>query len=91
VITKTLESMPVNSAHWSTRLMTQKTGPLADSNRANLASFRVAAASRGELQVFQTPAVGREGSGYCRVVPESPGPRDCSVCRREGPWTWPAA
>lgn len=26
VITKTLESMPVNSTHWSTRLMAQKTG-----------------------------------------------------------------
>jgi transposase len=26
VVTKTLESMPVNSTHWSTRLMAQKTG-----------------------------------------------------------------
>lgn len=26
VITKTLESMPVNSTHWSTRLMAQKAG-----------------------------------------------------------------
>src|ERR1044072_8963667 len=26
VITKTLESMPVNSTHWSTRLMAKKTG-----------------------------------------------------------------
>jgi transposase len=26
VITKTLESMPMNSTHWSTRLMAQKTG-----------------------------------------------------------------
>jgi hypothetical protein len=26
VITQTLESMPANSTHWSTRLMAQKTG-----------------------------------------------------------------
>src|SRR5947207_14049406 len=26
VVTKTLESMPVNSTHWSTRLMAKKTG-----------------------------------------------------------------
>jgi transposase len=57
VITKTLESMPANSTHWSTRLMAKKGGLIADSSRANLARFRAATAPSGELQVLQRSSV----------------------------------
>ena len=53
VITKTLESMPANSTHWSTRLMAQEAGLIAECHRADLACFRIAAASGGEFQVLQ--------------------------------------
>src|SRR5262249_27098548 len=53
LITKTLESMPANSTQWSTRLMAQKTGLSQNCDRADLAGFRAAVASGGELQVLQ--------------------------------------
>ena len=49
VVTTTLESMPVNSTHWSTRLMATKDRAVANGDRADLAGLRVATASRGEL------------------------------------------
>ena len=49
VITKTLESMPVNSTHWSSRLIGRKDWAVANRRRADLACFRIAAASCGEL------------------------------------------
>jgi transposase len=52
VVTRTLESMPANSTHWSTRLMAAETRSIAECHSADLARFRIAAASCGELQVF---------------------------------------
>jgi transposase len=79
VVTKTLESMPQNSTHWSTRWMAKK----ADRYRADLARFRATTASRGELQALQRPAVRGEGPGYRRVVHEPARSRHCAVRRRK--------
>jgi transposase InsO family protein len=49
VVTKTLESMPANSTHWSTRLMAAETG-LTERNCADLARLRIAAASNGKIE-----------------------------------------
>src|SRR6266403_4982738 len=83
VVTKTLESMPDNSTHWSTRLMATEGGAFADRGRADLACFRIAAASGGELQALQRPAVRRKGAGHRRVVHESTRSRDRPLCRRK--------
>ena len=56
VVTKTLESMPANSTHWSTRLG-RTDGSVAERHRADLACFRIAATSCGELQVLQRPPI----------------------------------
>ena len=44
VVTRTLESMPVNGTHWSTRLMAAKTG-LSQTDCAHLAGIWASAAS----------------------------------------------
>ena len=52
VITKTLESMPTASTHWSTRLMAVKAGMSQTCCRADLACLWIAAAPPGDLQAF---------------------------------------
>ena len=56
VVTKTLESMPANSTHWSMRLMAGETGL---SQKAIVRIWRLwdSAASGGELQILQRPSV----------------------------------
>src|SRR3954451_2201261 len=71
VITRTLESMPESSTHWSSRLMAEKTGPSQTAICADLACIRVAAASGRELQILQRPAVCGEGAGHRGIVYES--------------------
>src|SRR6185369_3393149 len=44
VVTKTLESMPANSTHWSTRLMAAEMGLSQKRDREDLACFRITAA-----------------------------------------------
>jgi hypothetical protein len=51
--------------------MAQKTG-LSQTAIVHLARFWSAAASGGELQILQRPAVGRKGARYCRALYESP-------------------
>jgi len=41
VVTKTLESMPANSTHWSTRLMAAEMGLSQKRDREDLACFRI--------------------------------------------------
>jgi transposase len=57
VVTKTLESMPADSTHWSTRLMATKAGLSQTAIVQHLARFRIAAPPSGELQVLQRPSV----------------------------------
>ena len=57
VITKTLESMPTASTHWTTSLMAEKVGLFADSCRADLACLWIATAPTGELQTIQRPSI----------------------------------
>ena len=71
VVTKTLESMPANSTHRSTRLMAQEGGAIAKRYRADLAGVRIAAAPSGEFQILERPAVRREGTGYRWALHES--------------------
>ena len=79
VITQTLESMPANSTHWSTRLMAQKTG-LSQTAIVRIWRFRSAAASGGKFQVLQRPAVCRKGAGHRRALHESTGTNHGFVC-----------
>ncbi len=77
VVTRTLESMPVNSTHWSTRLMAEETGLSQNAiDRADLACLRIATASCGELQVLQRSPICREGARYRGAIPESAGSCD---------------
>ena len=76
VVTKTLELMPSNSTYWSTRLMAQEMGLSQNAYRADLACFRIAAASSGELQILQRPAICGEGAGHRGLVPEPAGSGD---------------
>ena len=57
VITKTLESMPVNSTHWSTRLMAQKTGLSQTAIVRIWRAFGLQPHRVEKLQVLQRPAV----------------------------------
>ena len=71
VITNTLESMPDNSTHWSTRLMAQKTGL---SQTAIVRIWRARSdCSRIEWKISSFPKIRSlwKGAGYCRVVFES--------------------
>jgi hypothetical protein len=54
VVIKTLESMPTNSTHWSTRLMAEKTG-LSQTAIADLARLRIAAASVENFKFSKDP------------------------------------
>ncbi len=74
VVTKTLESMPENSTHWSTRLLAKQTG-LSQTAIVRIWRVRIAAPPRGELQVLQRSTVRGEGARHCRVVHESAGSR----------------
>jgi hypothetical protein len=57
VVTQTLESMPDHSTHWSTRVDGTEDRVVTNRHRADLACFRIAAASRGKLQVLQRSTV----------------------------------
>ena len=82
VITKTLESMPSNSTHWSTRLMARKiAGRKGD--RPDLACFWTTASSRGELQILDRPAIRRKSTRHRGFVPRSARSGDCPVRGRE--------
>ena len=56
VVTKTLESMPANSTHWSTRLMANKTG-LSQTAIVRIWHAFGLQPHRVKLQVFQGPSV----------------------------------
>src|ERR1700745_3929997 len=76
VVTKTLEAMAPKGP---------RDGLVTERHRAHLACFRITAASRGELQVFQGSAVRGEGAGHCGLVSESAGSRDRALRRRKQP------
>src|SRR5262249_61285906 len=56
---------------------------VADGDRKDLAGFRIAATSSGELQVLQRPAIRGEGARHCGLISESTGSRDCPLCGRK--------
>ena len=76
VVTKTLESMPENSTHWSSRLMAQKTG------LSQTAIVRIwhAFGLQPHSSSPKTRSCG-EGAGHRGVVYESAGSRDGAVRR----------
>jgi hypothetical protein len=55
VVTKTLESMPCEQHALGHQADGSEDRPISDCHRADLACFRIAAASGGELQVLQDP------------------------------------
>jgi transposase len=59
VITRTLESMPANSAHWSSRLMAQKTGLSKTAIVRIWRAFGLQPHRARELQVLQRSSLGR--------------------------------
>lgn len=79
VVTKTLESMPANSTHWSTRLMAEQTGLSQNAIVRIWRAFRLQPHRAGELQVFRRPAICGEGAGHRGLVPESAGSCHCAV------------
>jgi transposase len=54
VVTRTLETMPENATHWSTRLMSEKTGL---SQNAIVACVWIAAPSCQQFQVLQRSSI----------------------------------
>jgi transposase len=80
VITKTLESMPDNSTHWSTRLMADKTGLSQTTIVRIWCAFGLQPHRVENFKILQRPAVRRERTGHRRVVYESTRSRDCPVC-----------
>jgi hypothetical protein len=73
VVTRTLESMPENSTHWSSRLMSGKTGLSQTAIVRIWHAFGLQAASGGKFQILQRSAVRRKGAGYRGVVYEPAG------------------
>src|SRR5262249_53582418 len=71
VVTKTLELMPQNSTHWSSRFDGGRHRAVADRHRAHLACLRIAATPRGELQVLQRSPICGEGTGHRGLISES--------------------
>jgi transposase len=80
VVTKTLESMPKNSTHWSTRLMAQQTGLCQTAIVRIWRAFGLQP-HRVENFILQGSGARREGAGHCWVIYESAGSRSRPVCR----------
>src|SRR5215472_1403209 len=79
VVTKTLESMPTNSTHWSTRLMAQKTRL---SQTAIVRIWRAFGSQPHRVENFKfskDPQFCRKGAGHSRLVSESSGSSHCPV------------
>ena len=65
VITKTLESMPRNSGHWSTRLMARHTGLSQTAVVRIWRAFGLQPHRVEDFQVLHGSAVRREGPRHC--------------------------
>ena len=80
VVTKTLESMPANSTHWSTRLMAAKTGL---SQTAIVRIWRAFGLQPHRVENFKfskDPQLVKK-AGYCGSVSEPAGSGHRVVCR----------
>lgn len=68
VLTKTLESTPENSTHWSSRLMSKKTGLSQTAIVRIWHSFGLQPHRGREFCILPRSAVRRKGTGHRRVV-----------------------
>ena len=75
VITKTLESMPKNATHWSTRGLAQQLGMSQSSIKSHLAGLRPAAPSQQEFLALAGSPAHRKGSRYRGPLHEAAGQR----------------
>jgi transposase len=85
VITTTLESMPANSTHWSTRLMAQKTGL---SQSAIVRIWRAFGLQPHRVENFkfsEDPQFVEKVRDIVGLYLNPPGSRDCPVRRRKEP------
>src|SRR5947209_13802188 len=64
MVTLTLEAKPREATHWSTRAMAARCGVEPKHGQSHLARLRPAAASDGDLQALEGPALRGEGAGY---------------------------
>jgi len=80
VVTKTLESVPANSTHWSTRLMARKVGLSQTAIVRIWKAFGLQPHRVEKLQAVERPAVCGEGKGYRGSLHESSGSRHCALC-----------
>ena len=83
VVTKTLESMPANSTHWSTRLMAQKAGLSQTAIVRIWHAFGLQPHRVENFKFSKDPPICGKGAGHCRTVHESAGSRHRPVCGRK--------
>ena len=85
IVQTTLNEMPTDATHWSTRTLAAHLGGGRDHRTQGLAQQRVEAASDPFLQAFERSALRRQAAGRGRPVPESS--RACAgpQLRREEP------
>ena len=70
VLTLTLESMPSNATHWSTRLLARRCGMSQTAISRIWRAFALQPAAQRNFQVVARPAVYRESPGHRGTLPE---------------------